>query len=304
MKREVVDLASELADLAPRRGESEREAARIIRENIAHQVVEQSYEVVYPFFQGCNLEADGEEIKCLPGGFRSGEIKGKRVVNSVHNGQGEVESPAISFNPHAESLSVTTFYDAPVVAIDPSDVEKILAADEVKGELEVEWRSSKSSNLLVGNDRNPDTVVMTHYDSLWGGFIDNGFSVSLLIHLLDEIDLDTTLVVFAGSEETSQESPYHCYGYRRFEAEYSDLLEQADDIKVVDSLGRGRQEIIEDPEIVEKAIVFSQDRFTLKTDLLASRYGDVLDVYHSPADKRSALTSYEEAVSLVRDELL
>lgn len=304
MKKEVVELASELASLAPRRGESEREAARVIMENIDRQIVEQGYDVVYPFFQGCKLEADGEEIECLPGGFRSGEIEGKNLVNSVHNGQGEVESPAISFNPRAEAISATTFYDAPVVAIDPSDVEKVLAADEVKGELEVEWRSTKSSNLLVGNDRDPDTVVMTHYDSLWGGFIDNGFSVSLLVCLLDEIDLDTTLVVFAGSEETSQESPYHCYGYRKFEAEYSDLLEQVDHIKVIDSLGRGRQEVIEKPEIVEKAIVFSQERFTQKTDLIASRYGDVLDVYHSPADKREALTSYREAEELVRDELL
>ncbi|WEL19248.1 tetratricopeptide repeat protein [Candidatus Nanohalococcus occultus] len=304
MKDKVVETASKLADLAPRRGGTERKAAELIKENISEELVVQEYDVVYPEFKNSELHVDGEKIECLPGGFKSGEINSKNLVNSVHNGQGEVSSPAISFNPHADGISVTTFYEAPVVAIAPSDVSEVLEAEEVSGELEVQWRSGKSRNILVGNTDDPSQVVMTHYDSLWGGFIDNGFSVSLLVHLLEEIDLESTLVVFAGSEEVSQESPYHCYGYRRFEAEYSDLLESAESIKVVDSLGRGSQQVIEDPEIVEKAIVFSQNRFIEKTDLLASSYGDVLDIYHSKLDKKEALTHYEEALELLREQLL
>lgn len=304
MKEKVIETASELAELAPRRGKSEKKAAAIIKEKLPEEAHVQRYDVVYPKFMRAELEADGRKIDCLPGGFVSGDIDTKNLVNSVQNGQGEVESPAISFNPLSKNISVTTFYEAPVVAIDPSDVSKVLEAEDVSGKLEVEWCSTESQNILVGNTENPEQVVLTHYDSLWGGFIDNGFSVSLLTHMADEIDLERTLLVFAGSEEISQESPYHCYGYRRFESRYFELLDNASSIKVIDSLGRGSQKLVEKSEIVEKAIVFSKDSLIHKTELLASSYTDVLDVYHSPSDKKEALTDYENAIKLVRNHLI
>lgn len=304
MKEQVVELASKLADLSPRRADSEREAAQLIKQNIDQDFIEQSYEVVYPDFQEWFLKVDGQKINCLPGGLRSGRIEEKNVVNSIHNGQEDVKYPAISFNPYAEGLSAATFYSSPVLAVDPADIDKVLNADKIEGELKVEWKSEESSNIIVGNKEDPEKIVMTHYDSLWGGFIDNGFSVSLLVNILDEIDLDKNLVVFAGSEEISHESPYHCYGYRRFEARYSDALQKADQICVVDSLGRGEQKVIESREIVEKAIVFSQSRFMEKTKLLASKYHDVLDIYHSPLDKPEALTDYQSAVELVRSQIV
>ena len=304
MKEEVVERASRLADLAPRQLENEQKAAQLIKEEIKdYEYSNQAFQILVPDFKDWGLEADGEEIRCLPSGLESGKIESKDLVNSVLNGQGSMNRPNINFNPHAEGISVPNFYEAPSVAISPEDVEKVLEADEVEGYLEVEWASHESENILVGNKEDPERIIMTHYDSVWGGFIDNGFTVSLLIQLLEELNMDENLLVFAGAEEISQESPYHCYGYRRFEDEYLKQIREAEEIFLADSLGRNNQKVIEDPEIVEKAIVLNRDGYEEKVKFVASEYHEVLDIYHSPKDTVKALNSFEEAVELVRTEL-
>ncbi len=304
MKEQVVERASRLADLAPRQLENEEKAAELIEKEISeHSYSTQAFQILVPDFKDWGLEADGEEIRCLPSGLESGKIESKALVNSILNGQGSMNRPNINFNPHAEGISVPNFYEAPSVAISPEDVDKVLEADEVEGYLEVEWVSHESKNIMVGNEEDPDRIVMTHYDSTWGGFIDNGFTVSLIVELLDEIDLEENLVVFAGAEEISQESPYHCYGYRRFEDEYLEQIQGADEIFLADSLGRNTQKVIENPEIVEKAIVLNREGYEDKVKFVASEYHEVLDIYHSPKDTVKALNNYEDAVKLVRGEL-
>ncbi|AOV94648.1 hypothetical protein AQV86_01845 [Nanohaloarchaea archaeon SG9] len=304
MKEEIIERASELADLAPRQLENERKAADLIEKEVEAFGPEiQRFQILVPDFQDWGLKADGEEIECLPSGLESGKIRSKALVNSILNGQGSMNRPNISFNPYAEGISVPNFYEAPSVAISPEDVEKVVEANEVEGYLEVEWESHQSRNILVGNSEDPDRIVMTHYDSVWGGFIDNGFTVSLLIQLLDELDLEENLIVFAGAEEISQESPYHCYGYRRFEDEYIKQIQEADEIFLADSLGRNTQKVIKQPEIVEKAIVLNRPGYREKVRFVASEYHEVLDIYHSPEDTKQALNSYEEALELVRKEL-
>lgn len=304
MKEEVIERASRLADLAPRQLEDEKRAAELIEEEIkGHEYWTQAFNILVPDFKDWGLKVDGEEVRCLPSGLESGKIESKALINSILNGQGSMNRPNINFNPHAEGISVPNFYEAPSVAISSEDVDKVLEADEVEGYLEVEWASHESKNILVGNTEDPDRIVMTHYDSVWGGFIDNGFTVSLLIQILDELDLEENLVVFAGAEEISQERPYHCYGYRRFEDEYLEQIQEADEIFLADSLGRKTQKVIENPEIIEKAIVLNTDGYEEKVKFVASEYHEVLDIYHSPRDTVKALNSYEEAVELVREEL-
>lgn len=304
MKEEVVERASRLADLAPRQLENEEKAAELIKEEIKdYDYSTQAFQILVPDFRDWGLEADGEEIRCLPSGLESGKIESKDLVNSILNGQGSMNRPNINFNPHAEGISVPNFYEAPSVAISSEDVKKVLEADEVEGYLEVEWVSHESENIILGDEQDPERIILTHYDSTWGGFIDNGFTVSLLIQLLDELDLEENLVVFAGAEEISQESPYHCYGYRRFEDEYLKQIREAEEIFLADSLGRNTQKVIEDPDIVEKAIVLNREDYEDKVKFVASEYHEVLDIYHSPKDTVKALNSYEEAVSLVRKEL-
>jgi hypothetical protein len=304
MKDEVVERASKLADLAPRQLENEQKAAEIIEGEVSDfEYTTQAFQVLVPEFKDWGLEADGEEIDCLPSGLESGKIESKALVNSVLNGQGSMNRPNINFNPHAEGISVPNFYEAPSVAIDPEDVQKVVEAEEIEGHIEVEWRSHESRNILVGNAEDPDRIVITHYDSVWGGFIDNGFTVSLLIQILEELDLEENLVVFAGAEEISQESPYHCYGYRRFEDEYLEQIQEADEIFLADSLGRNTQKVIEDPEIVEKAIVLNRPGYRENVKFVASAYHEVLDIYHSPEDTKKVLNSYDEAVELLRTEL-
>lgn len=304
MKDEILERASKLADLAPRQLEDEKKAAEIIEEEVSDRDYSiQKFQVLVPDFREWELKADGEEIECLPSGLESGKIESKALVNSVLNGQGSMNRPNINFNPHAEGISVPNFYEAPSVAIKPEDVQKVIQAEEVEGHLEVEWVSHQSKNILVGNSQDPERIVMTHYDSVWGGFIDNGFTVSLLIQMLEKLDLEENLVVFAGAEEISQENPYHCYGYRRFEDEYLEQIQKAQEIFLADSLGRNTQKVIENPEIVEKAIVLNRPEYKEKVKFVASDYHEVLDIYHSPKDKKEALNSYEQAIELLREQL-
>ncbi|EGQ43375.1 MAG: hypothetical protein J07AB43_13660, partial [Candidatus Nanosalina sp. J07AB43] len=134
MKEQVVQRASRLADLSPRQLEDEKRAAKLIEEEISEfDYTTQKFQILVPDFKDWGLEADGEEIRCLPSGLESGKIESKQLVNSVLNGQGSMNRPNINFNPHAEGISVPNFYQAPSVAISPEDVDKVLEADEVKG---------------------------------------------------------------------------------------------------------------------------------------------------------------------------
>ena len=304
MKERIIERASKLADLAPRQLEAEQESASLIENELSGVKYNvQHFQVIVPRFEDWSLKVDGEEVECLPSGLKSGEIRSKTLVNSLINGQKSVEKPNISFNPHAEGISVPNFYETPSVAINPRDIQKVVESSRIRGELEVEWTSHRSRNILVGNTETPDRIIMTHYDSLWGGFIDNGFTVSLLVELLQELDLEQNLVVFAGAEEISQESPYHCYGYRRFEDQYHGVIEQTDEILLADSLGRNTQSVIENPEIIEKAIDLNRPGYKKKVKFVASEYSQILDIYHSPKDKRKALNSYEEALNLLKSQL-
>ncbi|MDY6761690.1 MAG: hypothetical protein SVY41_01450, partial [Candidatus Nanohaloarchaea archaeon] len=232
---EVTGFASRLCEFSPRMWDAEADAAALIREKIEDLEVaaeEQEYAVSYPEYPVYELEVDGEEIDCLPSGFVSGEITEKRLIDNVAVAYGDIDEPNINFNPHCPGLSKQTFYEAPALTVSREDVQKILDADEVHGRLEVEWGRYTSRNFIVGNTEDPDILVFTHYDSWWGGFVDNAFSVSLLLHLLPDLDLDRVCIVFAGSEEVSHEEHYWCYGYRQFEQEYFHTVEAADTIAV------------------------------------------------------------------------
>jgi len=101
----------------------------------------------------------------------------------------------------------------------------------------------KANNILVGNLLNPRFVILTHFDAIGPGALDNasGVAVCLKILINNQDFKKNNLVIFSGSEEKSKEKPiYWGYGYRQFEAKYQNLLKQSRAIYVVDCVGNGQ----------------------------------------------------------------
>lgn len=299
MKQDVIEKAEQLCELSPRMWANETKAAEKIREFLNEKGLEyqrQKYSVVYPTFPEYWLEADGEEIECLPSGLRSGKIEDKKVIDNW-NVSSFIQAN-INFNPYCEGLSKPTFYDAPALTVSREDLQKIFEAEEIEGKLVVEEEEFESENIILGNVQDPDYIILTHYDSWWGGFLDNAFAVAALIELGGKTDLEKACIVFTGSEEFSDEEKYWCYGYRRFEERYSEVLEEAE-LAVVDTLGLG--EPMATDKFMEEAFLLEDEKLMEKADLLTTHPENWRSIYHSPLDTREKAEDMDRALEFLRD---
>ncbi len=296
---DVTAIADRLCEYAPRMWENEAKAAELIKAELAQRdvpVTEQPYDVVYPTFPEYGLTVDGEQIECLPSGLRNGRITEKTVIDAFHVSGSNFGQPNINFNPACSGLSKPTFYNAPALSVARQDIPTILEADEIDGHLAVDAEQFTSRNFLIGSTDDPELIVFTHYDSWWGGFLDNAFSVATLLELAPHLDLSRVLIVVAGSEEFSNEDTYWCYGYRQFETAHHDLIQQADRIAVMDTIGRGTTQVNTDKDLLHEALVLNGSDYIDKTELLIGQFDRLMEVYHSPLDTRDALTHGEDAL--------
>lgn len=131
---------------------------------------------------------------------------------------------------------------------------------------------------------------------------DNGFSVSILVELLPEIDLGNVLLVFSGAEEVSGGTPYHGRGYRAFEEEYTEAVENCEHLVVVDCVGMGETEKKNSAELYNETLALEGDHQE-KFVLLEGDWDQIKTVYHSPADTVGALTDPGKTVEEVRKHL-
>lgn len=100
-----------------------------------------------------------------------------------------------------------------------------------------------ANNVLVGDLVNPQLIILTHFDAIGPGALDNASGVATCLRILIERPdfVKDNLVVFSGNEEISPEKPiYWGYGYRVFEQKYGRLLKNSWGIYVVDCVGDGR----------------------------------------------------------------
>lgn len=283
----VRSLATDLADLAPRWRDAEAAAADLLRDRIAAgiDVREQEFPVRTPRFTECRVAVEGEELDCLPAGLASGDVPARVAAAGARTG------PYITFNPACPDVSVPSFHPDPVIAVGRDDVPRLRASDAVDARLEVAWEDRTARNLLAGNPADPDRVVLAHYDSLWGGFIDSAFAVAALVELLPRLDLDRTLVVFAGAEEVSGGEPYWGAGYRALAAEFRDALAGAERIDLVDSIGRGGTRVREERWLVERALPLEDGVGIWEgTRVVMGDLDHLAEVYHSRLDTADALT--------------
>ncbi len=286
-----------LSALGERQFEVEREARGYIEGVLkSHNVFYKTepFPVFLPDVKRCELEVDGKSIPCASTSFVGGEIRNNHnILSSLIPSQCFLYQPNINFNPVCEVISKSNFYFAPSVAIKRGDVTKVIKARKVLGKVEVIKRRHYCANILVGNIKDPRTVVFSHYDSLENGAIDNasGTAASLYIILKYPSVLESTLFVLSGNEEISYDEPvYWGHGYRRFEERYPDVLRKARKIFVLDSLGHSSAEFMKGPEITRLGFPVKEiDRLHKKVTIVAGSIDDLMKVYHSCNDLPSGV---------------
>lgn len=137
-----------------------------------HTASVQKFPVELPVFE-TGLVVDGETVKCLPGSLVPGKIASPDIVDST--GTETVEGPALAYNPYCNGISKPTFYGEPSLAVSATDAEMAKDAETVSGYISVGWADTSSANILVGNPESPSTIILTHYDSWWGGCVRQRF---------------------------------------------------------------------------------------------------------------------------------
>ncbi len=252
--------------------------------------VVENFDTDIPVVQKANLIIDSKSEPCIGCGMTSGEIPSTNIASSLMSSRFLIDTPTIYVNPKCLVASPTNFSFAPAIAVSPKVAKKLLTAKSVKASLWVKKEKTKANSLLVGNTVNPQTIIFSHYDSLGPGAIDNasGTSVALAValKLFNEDTLGKTLFVFDGNEEISYDYPtYWGHGYRVFEGRYQKLLDGAKKILVVECVGNGINQFIQDEKILKLAFPLKNiDIIKSKTFLLSADFEDLMTVYHSEKD--------------------
>jgi hypothetical protein len=166
--------------------------------------------------------------------------------------------------------------------------------------IKVPLETHRTNNLLVGNLSNPKSILLTHFDAIGPGALDNASGVAVCLKLLIEQPDFTqdNLTVFSGSEETSPEKPiYWGYGYRKFEQKYGRLLKHCRAVYVVDCVGNGRLHFFQGDYYFRQAVPLKNLAAVKdKTFVLTGSVKHLLAVCHTRKDTIAGLSKkYLEA---------
>lgn len=287
-------LVKEFSNFYPIRGKN----ALLIAERIISLLEENSiiFEIQkftnYIPFGRSKLEVDGREIDSMAASFVSGKIDEKNIISNVISSS-NIDDPNISFNPYSKTFSLASFYFVPSINVKRSDVQKIISAETIKGKVKVKKERIKAINIIIGNTKNPTNIIISHYDTVLNGAVDNTSGIvtilDLILHHKEKI-LEKNLFVLCGSEEFSYEKPiYWGYGYRKFEKEYEDLLSSSRRIFVVDCVGFDKVSINRDISLLYEALPLSnfnkyKNKISLVTSISEKNIKYFFSFYHSNLD--------------------
>ena len=295
----TIDFIRQLISFSPRQGSNETRAGKFITDLLGKNNVEyklQQFTVTLPQDIKAELIADGRHIPCQASSFVSGKIEGKNNLISSLLFDLEFNFPNLNFNPRCEQISVPSrSMHFPALAVSKNDLPKILTARQVRGEVVVKPVKHQSQNILVGSLKNPKNIIFTHYDSINLGVYDNAAGVACAQKLILKQPklLQRSLFVISGNEELSYDFPtYWGYGYRVFEKKYLNLLEKTKKIIIIDGVGNGQLNFINDPYWLNMGFpIKNVKKFQNKTILACSDSDRLMTVYHSDADN---LSQFEE----------
>lgn len=283
-------LLTTLTQLSSRIGPTERDASRVLQNFLRSQrlpFVRQLFTSQTPKYRSYQLIADDQDVRCLPCGLTSGEIRGTDyLISSLTSSQPLISTPHLNFNPRTDTICLCNFSFAPALAVSRLDVPRLLQAKTVVGKLSISPETYTSDNLLVGERSRPRTIIITHYDAYFSGATDNASGVAVVASWLIRRSLPpNTLVVFAGNEELSYDFPiYWGRGYRELNRMNPGLLRRAEQIIVVDSVGDGPPELVTDNKLRTLAFPVNDVQVTARTSILTGNFNNLMNVYHSPDD--------------------
>ena len=291
-QNQLKEFIERLSALGERQFEQETKARELIEASLKSAGVQysrESFKTYLPRFKEVKLIVDGKEIPCAGSCFVSGIINNaNHLISSLTSSQNFLYTDNINFNPRCEGISRSNHYFAPSLAISKKYVPVLCNAKKVFGSVKVDKKAHTSANILVGNSKNPDYLIFSHYDSISPGAIDNasGTALSLYLAINHRELLEKTLFVFAGNEELSYDKGiYWGHGYRVFEKEHYALLLRAKKILIIDCVGYSATNFIQDSNIVILGFpIRTMQKFTKKTYLVIGDMQTLMRVYHSPLD--------------------
>lgn len=302
-----------LTALGERQLEQEKRARFLIEEELQKNNVQylvQEYTVDIPKYTDWDLVADGEKIESKPCGLKSGAIPKDNLISSLISSQKNPYDANINCNPRCPIISKSNHYHAPALAVSRQDFGVIAQAKEVDAYMEVERVTHTSANILIGNTVNPKYLLVSHYDSIETGSVDNasGVAVSLDILITKTEVLKDTCFAICGNEELSFDDPlYWGHGYRVLEKEFPDLIALPEKIIVVDSFGYSKLEVIEDKSTLMLGFpIEGIDQVLDKTCMLSGSYEGLMEFYHAENDTPDRIKDayYQEAKEYVLDIIL
>ena len=294
-KRKIFDpqkCIQKLVSFSPRQLEGEdktRAYIMSILDKFAIPYTVQKFQTRIPIIKRAKLFVDGKSITCKGCCFIGGEITGKdAIISSLISSQKFLYETNINFNPRCQNISLSNFYFAPSIAVDPKGLQKIIAGKKVFGSMSVFSQKHESANILVGNTQSPQALVFAHYDSVEKGAIDNASGVAVTMDtILSYLEtLKTTLFIFSGNEELSYDQPiYWGRGFRIFEKKYPCLMQSARRIYIVDCVGNGKTMISQDAHTMPLAFPIQNiQKWKKKIFFLYGDLEGLMRVYHSDLD--------------------
>lgn len=289
-------ISKELAKIQNRTGSREALAYKYLTSLFDGRVAyaTQAFISYAPKFTKAKLIVDGVEIKCLPSGLVSGVINDKvNLISNLTSSQNFIDLSNINFNPKSDAISVSNYYFAPSLCISRKDVQKIIKGSKIDGQISVIKNKFTAKNILVGNSKNPKTIIFTHYDAYFNGAIDNASGVGVLAEIVlnNPTLLEDNLFVFAGNEEISYDYPiYWGRGYRQFCKSNEAIIKSSKKVLVIDSVGQTEAKAYSDSKFIKLAFPIGDELKTLnKVTLIAGDYDSLMPVYHSASDVKELL---------------
>ena len=270
----------------------------------------QRFSLQLPLIKKAVLKADGKILACAGCCYVGGKIIGKdKIISSLLSSIICQTESNINFNPKCPAVSPGNHYFAPAVAVTHKGLVKILKAKDVQGKVIVRSVRHQAANILVGNQKNPRYVCFAHYDSIKKGALDNASGVSVLMGtiLASPCTLKNTLYVFSACEELSYEKPiYRGYGYRIFEKQYHHLLKQVKKVIVLECVGDGPVQILDDPKMIELGFPIKDlTKLMDKIRVVTGDFEHCMTIYHSDLDDGRGLKKkfLQETQSALLEEM-
>jgi len=249
------------------------------------------------------LFADGEEIKVLPNGLKSGKIE-KNIKDSVDL-ENQYYYANINFNSLLETnvdISTPIFYNVPALAVSKESIIRIINSNDVDGYLSVVKRRVKNKNFIVGDLEKAKLYIIIHYDALWKGAIDNTSSLSLFLSFLKHkvLDLERIAIFFIGFTEITYDWPeYWDYSFKQTKNRFEEYFERISKILIVDCIGYKNTQFLNDKEYLEAYETFGDEE---KLIIFGTPLEDLYSIYHATndsSDKYSERQLEKDIISLI-----